>query len=129
MGLKLLNALEFNTPMFIKSIPSNNKHSIFLYPILLGMIFALAGTPCSTPILAGIMTFATIGKDILMAVIMLFLFALGQGLILIIAGLFASGLKNLKALNSFTEIVLKISGCLLIAVSLFLYWKIFSPLL
>jgi cytochrome c-type biogenesis protein len=128
MGLKLLEILDFELPTIVKSMPTNSNNSIYLYPILLGMTFALAGTPCSTPILAGIMTFATIGKNLLLAVLMLFLFALGQGLILVLAGLFTSSIKNMKSLARFTEVFLKLSGLLLISVSIYLYWKVFTPL-
>ena len=128
MGLKLLEILDFETPTIIKSMPVNSTNSIFLYPILLGITFALAGTPCSTPILAGIMAFAAIGKNTLLAILMLFLFALGQGVILILAGLFTSGLKNLKSLSKFTDGLIRFSGLLLVLVALFLYWKVFSPL-
>lgn len=129
MGLKLLDILDFETPTIIKAMPTNTTNSIFVYPILLGITFALAGTPCSTPILAGIMAFAAIGKNLSLAILMLFLFALGQGIILIIAGLFTSSLKNMRALSSFTEILLKFSGVLLILASGYLYWKTFAPLL
>ena len=129
MGLKLLEILDFEAPTIIKAMPQNTTNSIFLYPVLLGITFALAGTPCSTPILAGIMAFAAIGKNIALAILMLFLFALGQGVILILAGLFTSSLKNMRALASFTEVLLKISGALLILVAIFLYWKTFSPLI
>ena len=129
LGLKLLNIIEIDVPVIVKSMPQNKTNSIFLYPVLLGMAFALAGTPCSTPILAGIMAFAAIGKNIILAILMLFLFALGQGVILILAGLFTSSLKNMQALVTFTEALLKISGVLLVAVSIFMYWKVFSPLI
>ena len=128
LGLKLLEILDFETPTIVKAMPVNSTNSIFLYPILLGITFALAGTPCSTPILAGIMAFAAIGKNLSLAVLMLFLFALGQGVILILAGLFTSSLKNMRTLASFTEALLKISGALLVAVSVYLYWKVYSPL-
>lgn len=62
MGLKLTDVLEFDMPVIIKAMPVNNTNSLFLYPVLLGIAFALAGTPCSTPILAGIMAFAAMGK-------------------------------------------------------------------
>ena len=129
MGLKLFGILDFETPTIIKAMPTNSTNSIFLYPILLGITFALAGTPCSTPILAGIMAFAAIGKNLSLAILMLFLFALGQGVILILAGLFTSSLKNMKSLANFTEILLKLSGVLLIGVSIFLFLKIFAPIL
>lgn len=129
MGLKLLGLLDFETPTIIKAMPTNSTNSIFLYPVLLGITFALAGTPCSTPILAGIMAFAAIGKNLSFAILLLFLFALGQGVILILAGLFTSSLKNLKSMSAFTEGLLKFSGVLLILVSCFLFWKTFAPLI
>ncbi len=129
MGLKLTDILDFDMPVIIKAMPSNSTNSLFLYPVLLGIAFALAGTPCSTPILAGIMAFAAMGKNLWAAVIMLFLFALGQGLILIVAGLFTSGIKNLKKFAGFSEILLKVSGVLLILVAIYLYYKTFAPLI
>ena len=128
-GLKLLGILDFEFPTIIKSMPTNSTNSIFLYPMLLGVTFALAGTPCSTPILAGIMAFAAIGKNLSLAILMLFLFALGQGVILILAGVFTSSLKNMKTLAKFTEFMLKISGVLLVVVAIFLFWKVFMPLI
>ncbi len=129
IGLKITGILDFEIPVIIKSMPQNNTSSLVVYPLLLGIAFALAGTPCSTPILAGIMVFAAMGKNMAAAVIMLFLFAIGQGLILIVAGLFTSGIKNIKKFAGFTDILMKISGWLIIAVSFYLYYKVFAPLI
>lgn len=129
MGLKLLDILDFEFPVIIKSIPKNAAGYSFLYPFLIGMVFALAGTPCSTPILAGIMAFASVSENILFAVLMLFLFALGQGIILIIAGVFTSTVKNMQAFVKVSEFLLKFSGILLILSGLYIFYKIFSSLL
>ncbi|MBR1943558.1 cytochrome c biogenesis protein CcdA [bacterium] len=129
MGLKLLDILDFEFPMIIKSIPQNKAGYAYLYPFLIGMIFALAGTPCSTPILAGIMAFASVSENIPFAVLMLFLFALGQGIILIIAGVFTSTVKNMQSFVKISEILLKISGALLALSGLYIFYKIFSSLL
>ena len=128
IGLKITGILDFEIPVIIKSMPVNNTNSLFIYPLLLGIAFALAGTPCSTPILAGIMVFAAMGKNLLAATIMLFLFALGQGLILIIAGLFTSGLKNIKKFAQYSDLVIKISGWIIVLVALYLYYRVFSLL-
>lgn len=128
IGLKITGILDFEIPVIIKSMPVNNTNSLFIYPLLLGIAFALAGTPCSTPILAGIMVFAAMGKNLIAATIMLFLFALGQGLILIIAGLFTSGLKNIKKFAQYSDLVIKISGWIIVLVALYLYYRVFSPL-
>ncbi|MBQ3641593.1 sulfite exporter TauE/SafE family protein [bacterium] len=125
MGLKLVGILDFEIPVFINKMPQNNGTNTYLYPIILGAVFALAGTPCSTPILAGIMAFASLSANIIQAIMMLFLFSLGQGLILIFAGFLTSHLKNWNGFYKFSDMLLKFSGVLLIAASIYLYYKIF----
>lgn len=129
MGLKLVGFLDFEIPLLIKEMPKNNGTSTFLYPVLLGGVFALAGTPCSTPILAAIMAFASLSASLVQAVIMLFLFSLGQGLILVLAGVLTSKLKTWKNFYKLSDILLKISGVLLILTSLYIFYKIFAPLI
>jgi cytochrome c-type biogenesis protein len=129
MGLNILGVLDFNMPVLIKEIPQSTGKNMVLYPMLIGAVFALAGTPCSTPILAGIMAFASMSTKIMDAVLMLFMFSLGQGLILIIAGVFTSTLKGFKNFAHVSEILLKFSGILLVLSSFYIFYKIFSPLL
>ena len=126
MGLKILDVIDFELPVIIKEIPQNNFNNEILYPLLLGAVFALIGTPCSTPILASIMGFASISAKVSQAVIMLFLFSIGQGLILIIAGFLTSKLKTSKNIYKVSEGILKFSGALLVLVALYIFYKIFS---
>ena len=127
MGLKLVGILDFDMPVVIKEMPKSEGHNTFLYPVLLGAVFALAGTPCSTPILAAIMAFASLSASLGQAVIMLFLFAIGQGLILIFAGFITSHLKNWKGFYKVSDILLKVSGILIIMAALYIFYKIFLP--
>lgn len=129
MGLKILGVIEFELPVMIKEIPQNKVNNDFLYPLILGAVFALIGTPCSTPILASIMAFASISAKVSQAVIMLFLFSIGQGLILIIAGFLTSKMKSSSNFYKFSEIIMKISGVLLILVALYIFYKIFGAVL
>lgn len=129
MGLKILGVIEFELPVMIKEIPQNKVNNDFLYPLILGAVFALIGTPCSTPILASIMAFASISAKISNAVIMLFLFSIGQGLILIIAGFLTSKLKANENFYKISETIMKISGILLILVALYIFYKIFGGVL
>ena len=128
MGLKLVGFLDFELPVIIKEMPKSDAHNTFIYPILLGAVFALAGSPCSTPILAGIMAFASLSANIMNAVLMLFLFSLGQGLILIIAGFLTSQVKSLKNFYKISNALLITSGFLLILAALYIFYKIFAPL-
>ena len=97
--------------------------------MILGGVVALAGTPCSTPILAAIMAFASMSANLAQSVVMFFLFAIGQGLILVLAGVLTSKLKSWKNFYKISDLLLKISGYLLILTSIYIFYKIFSPLL
>ncbi|MBQ8668745.1 sulfite exporter TauE/SafE family protein [bacterium] len=129
MGLKILDVIDFELPVLIKEIPQNSVNNDFLYPLILGIVFALIGTPCSTPILASIMGFASISANVSQAVLMLFLFSIGQGLIFILAGFLTSKLKTSKNFYKISEIIMKISGILLILVALYIFYKIFGAVL
>ena len=125
-GLNLVGVMDINFPVLVKSFPQNTKHSTYTYPMLLGAVFALATTPCSTPILAGIMATASLSANIAYSALMLFLFSLGQGTIIVFAGIFTSFLKNLKSFARLTEILTKASGIILVLFAIFLYYKVFS---
>ena len=60
---------------------------------------------------------------------MLFLFSLGQGLILILAGFLTSHLKNWKGFYKLSDALLKISGGLLVLSAIYIFYKIFAPLI
>ena len=128
MGLKLVGFLDFELPVIVKEMPKSDAHNTYIYPVLLGAVFALAGTPCSTPILAGIMAFASLSANIVDAILMLFLFSLGQGLILILAGFITSHIKNMKNFYKISDLLLKLSGVLLMFAAIFIFYKIFAPL-
>ena len=129
MGLKILDILDFEIPVFIKEMPQNKYNNDYLYPFILGAAYALIGTPCSTPILAGIMAFASMSASVINAAIMLLLFSLGQGLILVLAGVLTSKIKTSENFCKISDMIMKISGILLILVSVYIYYKIFGSLL
>lgn len=125
-GLNLLGLIELNLSPLVKKFPQNKGASLFVYPFIIGVLFAFASSPCSTPILAGIMSFATLTKSLVLAALMLFLFSIGQGVVVILAGVFTSFLKGVKNFSNISEILMKISGILLIIGSILIYIKVFS---
>lgn len=129
LGLNLLSIIDLNISPIVKKIPKGNSMSLFLYPFVVGSAFAFAMSPCSTPILAGIMSFATLTKNLLLAGLMLLFFSLGQGLIIILAGVFTSFLKGAQRFSNVSEILMKLSGVLLVIASILIYVKVFSKFL
>ena len=128
MGLNLLGIIEIQFPAIIKKMPQNKTGSIFLFPFLIGTFFALASSPCSSPILASIMAIATISTSILFSISLLFSFALGQCIIIIFFALFTSTLKYTGKFAKYSEILMKISGTILIIAGLFIYYSIFTSI-
>lgn len=125
-GLNLLNLIELNLSPIVKRIPKGNSTSLFIYPFIVGALFAFAASPCSTPILAGIMSFATLTNNIILAGLMLLCFSIGQGVVVILAGVFTSFLKGIRNFSYVSEILMKISGVLLILGAILIYIKVFS---
>ena len=41
MGLNLLGVLELNLPAIVKKMPKQNGKGLFLYPFIVGAVFAL----------------------------------------------------------------------------------------
>lgn len=126
MGLNLLGVVEINVPVFIKEFPQNNSNNKILYPFLIGAIFALAASPCSTPILASVMAVASLSANLIFSICLLLAFALGQGVIIILVGMFTSIIKNFRQFASFSETFLKFCGIVLVFASLYMYYKVFS---
>jgi len=126
MGLSLLEVIEVPMPTIIKQMPKNSNNNMILYPILLGGTFAIASTPCSTPILAGIMAYASLKANLMLGGVLLFCYALGQSVILVFAGLFTSLFKKFSAVKTVSGYFNKFSGIVLILAAAFLYLKIFG---
>ncbi len=126
LGLQLAGFLDIQMPALVKSMPKNENTSLFVYPFLIGVLFAFISSPCSSPILVGIMTMAAASSDYVTSFFMLFAFAFGQCLIIILAGLFASFMKKLQKLQKYTEILIKISGWIFIIFALMLWYSVFK---
>lgn len=127
MGLQMLGILYIPIPQLVKSLPQNNSGSVFIIPALIGAAFALGTTPCSTPILASIMAFASIKSNLWAGALLFFLFSLGQGVILFIAAFFTNLCRKFLALGGLSSFMMKISGLVLIFASLYLFYRIFLP--
>lgn len=127
-GLSLLNIIEIPYGNIVKKMPTNFTKREYLIAYVVGIIFALGATPCATPILAAILGYASITKNIVSSAVMLFLFSLGQGVILIFAGLFTSYISKLHKFDKITGFILKICGVLMVLCGVYIWYKVFMPL-
>jgi cytochrome c-type biogenesis protein len=90
-------------------------------PVLLGMAFAFAWTPCVGPILGSILLYAGATETAGRGGLLLFVYSLGFGIPFILAGLgFASALRAFSWMRRHSVIVNAVAGALLIGVGVLL---------
>ncbi|MDW7730521.1 MAG: cytochrome c biogenesis protein CcdA [Bacillota bacterium] len=120
MGLQLLGVLTFKMPGLTK-IPI--KKTGFGGALVMGMLFGLVASPCATPVLAVIITYAAVQAEPLYGSSLLFIYGLGHGIPLLVAGTFTGLARNLPKINKYTHYLSYISGAILVIAGLFLlYW-------
>lgn len=129
MGLHMMEVIHVPMPTIIKQLPQNKESNLFFAPLLIGAAFAIGTTPCSTPILASIMAFASMKSNIGAAAALFFLFSLGQGAILLVAAFCTNLCKKMLRMHEVSSHIMKASGLLLVIASGFIYYKIFSQIL
>ena len=80
----------------------------------MGMISGLIASPCISPVLGVLLTFVATKQNILYGISLLFTFALGMGLVLLIAGTFTGLFTRLPRSGKWMERVQKFFGFFLI---------------
>ncbi len=120
MGVHLLGFLRFSF-----SIPVNTKFlgQGKLSSLSLGMLFGIVSTPCAVPILVLLLTvIATKGSSIFYGGMLLFFYALGHCLLILLAGASMGAAKAFiesKGARKVNSILRKIAGVLVILVGLY----------
>jgi cytochrome c-type biogenesis protein len=92
-GLSMFELFTIPLPNIIKLPAHKNKN--YFSTFLLGLSSGLMISPCITPVLGTIITYLATKKNVLYGSLLLFSFAYGMGLILIVIGTFSGMLTNL----------------------------------
>ncbi|XP_038903027.1 cytochrome c-type biogenesis ccda-like chloroplastic protein isoform X2 [Benincasa hispida] len=117
MGLNLLEIIELRLPSFFdnfdpRSAAANFPSSVQAY--LAGLTFALAASPCSTPVLATILGYVATSKDPIIGGSLLLTYTTGYVVPLLLAASFAGALQSLLSFRKFSSWINPISGALLL---------------
>ena len=96
----------------------------FLSSVLMGMAFSIGFSPCSGPILGGILVLASTKGSIVEGALLLLSYSLGLGIPFIISGFFASSIMNFINKNKkLMNILPKITGVIMIAFGVLMYFN------
>lgn len=111
MGLHLMGIINIRFPA-LNIAPV--KKGGFIQAFLIGLMFGLVMSPCATPVLAVIIAYVASTKNIIYGAGLLFVYGLGHGLPLIIAGTFTAAIKKMSRFHRFSHYVTIFSGVILI---------------
>ncbi|KAE8733597.1 Cytochrome c-type bioproteinsis ccda-like chloroplastic protein [Hibiscus syriacus] len=113
MGLNLLEVLELQLPSFFNNFDPRAAAANFpsgVQAYLAGLTFALAASPCSTPVLGYVAT----SKDPLIGGSLLLTYTTGYIAPLLLAASFAGALQSLLSFRKFFAWINPVSGALLL---------------
>lgn len=114
MGLNLLEALPLQFPSWggTEWISQELPQGVRAY--LIGLSFGLVASPCSTPVLAVLLTWVTSTKDLILGALLLLSYAAGHVTPLILAGTFTASIKKILEIRRWSGWINPASGVLLI---------------
>ncbi len=121
MGANLMGLLSL--PGFSGSTVTTPRFGGLLGAFMLGIPFAFAASPCTTPVTAGVLAYAATKGSPAYGFLLLFLYSIGRSIPLLLAGTFTGLLKNLHVLSKWNDILQKVSGVVLIFLGLWFLWS------
>ena len=91
--------------------------------LALGLVSGLVASQCATPVLAAILTYVMAQRGALAyGAALLFVYALGRGVPIVVAGTFAGLVTRLQAFGSWSPVIEKVSAVIVLGVGLYFLW-------
>lgn len=122
VGLNMAGLLPISFDTFAPAQSKWSRLSGFAGALVLGMLFGLVASPCAMPILTLVLALIAQKGQVAYGSVLMFTYALGHGLPLIIIGTVAGALTSLERFTKYSVLTQRIGGWLLIAVGLYFLW-------
>jgi cytochrome c-type biogenesis protein len=123
IGLQMWGILRFELPFWLASLRERVALRGLPGALALGLVSGLVASQCATPVLAAILTYVMARQGVLeYGAALLFVYALGRGVPIVLAGTFTGALKQLRSFGRFSDVMEKISGAVIVGAGLYLLW-------
>jgi cytochrome c-type biogenesis protein len=122
IGLQLLGLIHIPVPALFARQRDGVKSRGLAGAFLLGLVSGLVSSQCATPVLVAILTYVMAKGAMAYGATLLFAYALGRGVPIVLAGTFAGLARNLSALGRWTSQLERVSGVIIIGVGLYFLW-------
>ncbi len=114
MGLSMLDVFRVPVPALLSGSPAGPARGGAVGAFGLGLASGLVMGPCTAPVLGTLLVYVGARRNVPFGMSLLFVFALGMGALLLVAGTFTGLLANLPKSGRWTEAVRKGFGVVLI---------------
>ncbi len=125
MGLQMVGLYKLRLPVLPMFKP---KRGGLVGALLLGLFFGIASSPCATPVLVVILSFAALKGNILYGTLLLFTYAVGHCLLMLAAGTFTGFVEAFAASRGVANVSLwskRFSGAAISLVGAWFVWQAF----
>ncbi|MBI9043314.1 MAG: sulfite exporter TauE/SafE family protein [Anaerolineaceae bacterium] len=122
VGLNMLGVLNIPIPMWFGGLRERVSLKGVPGAFLLGLVSGLVASQCATPALAAILTYVMSTGAIVYGALLLFVYALGRGVPVLLAGTFTGIFKRIQRLSRWSIWLEKASGVIIIGVGLYFLW-------
>jgi cytochrome c-type biogenesis protein len=125
MGLQMLGLYEIRLPINTNIQP---KRRGIIGALMLGLFFGIVSSPCATPVLVVILTFVASQQKIIYGTALLFTYAIGHCLLMLLAGTFTGFVEAFvrsKGVTNFSALTKKAGGVIVSLVGVYLLWRAF----
>lgn len=126
MGASMLGAFDLSLPSSWQSRMHTTKRG-FLGAYFVGIFTGLVAAPCVGPVLVALLAWVAQSGNLLMGFLLLFVYALGLGMLFVIIGTFAGAITALPGSGAWMDMVKHIFGALLFAGAILILKSLLSP--
>ena len=122
IGLQMLGVISIPVPMWLGGLREKVGLKGVPGALALGLVSGLVASQCATPVMAAILTYVMAKGALVYGAVLLFVYALGRGVPVVLAGTFTGLLKQLQALGRWSHTVELASGVIMIVVGFYFLW-------
>lgn len=122
VGLSMSGLISVSFDTIIPAQSKWSRLSGYGGALVLGMLFGLVASPCAMPILTLILALIAQKGQVACGSMLMFTYAVGHGLPLIIIGTMAGALTSLERFTKYSVVIQRVGGWLLIAVGAYFIW-------
>ncbi len=123
LGGSMMDWYQIPLPTRFRVSEKVAKKVSWLAPFMLGVTSGLVASPCTAPVLAGLLLYVATKKAVVTGGFLMFTFALGMNTILLVLGFSANFLNHLPKSSKWMIVIKKILALVIISAGIYFIFK------